>query len=165
MSGNGEENNSELITFSKDDRNEQNGITLSVLSLGTIIFVCVVISIVLGLVLLYGLQRNNYIFKNKSYNSPMALVASSTTKCNRIFNRVGRTCNENKENKNKASTPNAMGQTPKCQTVLVVTSVKNGKVANKSICSTKISRRSSSENFNNCIPSEEDVSPRRALLI
>ena len=165
MSGNGEENKSGLITFSKGDRNEENGMNLSVLSLGTIIFVCVVVAVILGLIILYGLQRNNYIFRNKSYSSPMSLVASSTTKCNRMLDRVGRTCNENKENKNKASTPNAIGQVPKCQTVLVVTSVKNGKVANRSICSTKISRRSSNENFNNCNMSEEDVSPRRALLL
>ena len=161
----GEENNTELVTLTEEQENDT--MKISVLSLSILIFICVVVFLAVGFILIYGLQRNHYIFKNNSCNRPITLVASSTTKFHRVLNRVGRSLNEHHRNYDDQhlSPPSrsSKGQVPKCQKVLIATSGKNGMVENKSICSTKISSRSSSLTFSNCT-TEEDVSPKRVLL-
>ena len=160
----GEENNTELVTLTEEQENDT--MKISVLSLSILIFICVVVFLAVGFILIYGLQRNHYIFKNNTCSQPMTLVTSSTTKFHRVLNRVGRSLNENHtnyEDQHLSPSRNTKGQVSKCQKVLIATSGKNGIVENKSICSKKISSRSSSLTFSNCT-TEEDVSPKRVLL-
>ena len=177
-----EEKNTQLIRISEEE-GEDHKMKLSVLTLTILILVSVGVSIALVFVILYKLQRRNYIFKSHpsscNHQQPMNLISSSTTKFQRVLSRVGKSFNENHNSKfedrhlsSSSNSKNPMGHhvpSNKCQKVLIATTAKNGMVENRSICSNKInnSRSCNSLTVSNCTTTEEDedaVSPKSVLL-
>ena len=152
------------------------------LSLTILVLISVAVFLALGFIILYKIQRKRYILKTTTScdgHQPMSLVSSSTTKLNRVLNRVGKSFNSQKryrEEDHHLSSSNVKGNTKghqvsnnkSCQKVLIATSGKNGVVENKSICSSKIntSKSNNSLTFSNLTTTEDDgdVSPKSVLL-
>ena len=176
---NGEKSNTQLVPISEQQEDDQ--IQLSILSLTILVLISVAVFLALGFIILYKIQRKRYISKTTTScdsHQPMSLVSSSTTKLNRVLNRVGKSFNSQKnhrdENHHLSSSNDKHHKkghqvsNSKCQKVLIATSGKDGVVENKSICSSKINTSNSNNSltFSNITTTEDagDVSPKSVLL-
>ena len=126
---NGEKSNTQLVPIS--EQQEDDPIQLSMLSLTILVLISVAVFLALGFIILYKIQRKRYISKTTTScdsHQPMSLVSSSTTKLNRVLNRVGKSFSSQKSHRDEnhhLSTTNGKHHTKghqvsnnKCQKIL-----------------------------------------------
>merc|ERR1711894_645987 len=111
---NGEASNTQLVPIS--EQQEDDPIQLSMLSLTILVLISVTVFLALGFIILYKIQRKRYILKKTTScdgHQPMSLVSSSTTKLNRVLNRVGKSFNPQKKyhDEDHLSSSNVKGNT------------------------------------------------------